>query len=169
MEFYIYLKMEPYLAEWYINENEGEHPIHLQRGSVESDIVSLFLMRRPKDKEPDLGQDANIRIVIPYFKNRDPQYFNYLPERAKTALVKTIYTRFVVQLWQDLHKVENLSGIITEIIYGWMEMHGITPTPENCETLRQCYYRKRKLYHDSVARKAKRQRMKEQKRQDSNE
>lgn len=163
MQFYIYLKMEPYLAEWYIHENDGVHPIHLKRGSAESDIVSLFLTKRPKDVSPDLGKDANLSIIVPSFSYRNPEYYNYLSPRAKTALVKTIYNRFVVQLWQDLHKIENLSCILTDLIYVWMETHGITPTPENCETLRQCYYRKRKLYHDSVSRKEKRRKAKESK------
>lgn len=146
MEFLIYLHLEPYLAEWYLHENENVEPVHLKRGSAESDIVELFLTKLPKDAVPDSEDDANVRIVIPYFRARDPMTYNYLPPRAKKALAKTIYTRFRVQLWEELHRLENTETFITDLIYAWMEKHGISCSPENCETIRQCYYRKRKTY-----------------------
>ena len=40
-QYTIYLDLEPYLAQWFIHEQGGEHPVTLTRGSAESDILEL--------------------------------------------------------------------------------------------------------------------------------
>ena len=69
--FLLYFRFEPYLAQWYIHEMGGTSPVELPRGSVESDILRLFLTKRPDDVPVDTGQDANLAIVIPAFKEKE--------------------------------------------------------------------------------------------------
>ena len=38
----IYLKMEPYLRQWFIHENGGVEPVRLRRGTPESNIFQAF-------------------------------------------------------------------------------------------------------------------------------
>lgn len=145
MDYFVYLKLENYLAEWYINECGG-NPCILKKGSAESDLLELFLQKQPADVPVDLGKEANVVIKIPVFKHHDPRTYNYLPPKAKQALARTIYVRFRVQLWQDLYKLEHTETPITDLIYAWMEAHGISDNEKNWENIRQMYLRKRNNY-----------------------
>lgn len=145
MDIYVYLKLEKYLAEWYIHENGGQ-PVVLKKGCAESDILELFLQKQPQDKPVDLGREANVSIRIPSYKWKDPRVYNYLPPKAKIALAHTIYTRFRVQLWRDLHRLDNTDAPVTDLIYAWMEAHGIEDDGKAWETIRQHYLRKRNSY-----------------------
>ena len=100
-QFLLYFRFEPYLAQWYIHEMGGTSPVELPRGSVEADILRLFLDKRPKDVPVDTGQDANLAIVIPAFKEKEAITYNYLDASAIHCLHSCIRSRFDVQLWQD--------------------------------------------------------------------
>lgn len=141
----VYLKLEPYLAQWFVNEMGGE-PVQLPKRSAEADILEYFLKPTPEGVLPELKQEGDISIILPTFKHKDPAYFNYLPPRAMLALARCISTRFRVQLWQDLHQLHHTESCITDLIYAWMENHGIDLTEQNWETIRQLYFRKRKIY-----------------------
>lgn len=145
MDYYVYLNLERYLAEWYIHESGGS-PVVLKKGSAESDVLECFLQKLPADKMPDTGKESNVTIKIPCFKYKDPRTYNYLPPLAKKALERTIYIRFRVQMWNELYKLDNTECCITDLIYAWMEKHGITPDEKNWENIRQMYLRKRNSY-----------------------
>lgn len=142
----LYVKLEPYVAQWFINEMGGE-PVHLPKRSAESDIIEYFLKPTPNNAVANLPTDGCISIQIPTYKHKDAKYFNYLPPRAMDALERCITVRFRVQLWQDLHKLHKPDcGCLTDLIYAWMENHGIECTEQNWEAIRQFYFRKRKIY-----------------------
>lgn len=151
--YVVYLKVEPYLAQWFIHEQGGGYPVQLTRGSAESDILEVFLKRQPVGQPVDLGLDANLAIYIPTFKSRDPRIYNFLPPKSKKALAICIYRRFRVQLWEELHRLENVGVPISDLVYAFMEKHGIEDTPQNWETIRQMYFRKRKVYSDGYRNK----------------
>ena len=79
-QFLLYFKFEPYLAQWFIHEMGGTSPVELPRGSVESDILQLFLNKQPEDMPDEKREDANLVIAIPTFKHKDPRTYNYLVE-----------------------------------------------------------------------------------------
>ena len=141
----IHLDLEPYLAQWFIHEQGGEHPITLTRGSIESDILELFLTKQPMFVPPFAGKEAT-SVYIPTFKHKDVRTYNYLPPRASLALKKAIRTRFVIALWNDLYKFENIGKRNDELIYAWMEAHGIELNETNWCAISKIYYRKRKVY-----------------------
>lgn len=142
----IYLKLEPYVAQWFVHEMGGE-PVQLPKRSSESDIIEYFLKPKPTDAGENLKEAGDIEISIPTYKHKDTSYFNYMPPKAKAALARCITVRFRVQLWQDLHKLHNPEFCcLTELIYAWMEKHGIDCTEQNWEAIRQFYFRKRKIY-----------------------
>ena len=144
-QFTIHLDLEPYLAQWFIHEQGGEHPVTLTRGSDESDILELFLKPQPS-AIPARPAPTDTQIFIPTFKHKDVRTYNYLPPRATLALKKTIRTRFVIQLWNDLYKFENIGKRNDELIYAWMEAHGIELNETNWCAISKIYYRKRKSY-----------------------
>ena len=144
-QYTIHLDLEPYLAQWFIHEQGGEQPVSLTRGSAESDILELFLQPQP-GATPVRPLPTDTAIYIPTFKHKDVRTYNYLPPRATLALKKTIRTRFVIQLWNDLYKFENIGKRNDELIYAWMEAHGIECNETNWCAISKIYYRKRKVY-----------------------
>lgn len=150
-ETLIYLELDDYLRDWLINENGN--PVKIRRNSAESDILETFLTTPPAEPITDLPAENKVAIILPSFKNKDPRTYNYLPVRARMALAHTIRVRFRVQLWEELQAFENSDCPITEIIYAWMEKHGIDLTEKNWETIRQMFFRKRKVYRDQKTKK----------------
>lgn len=144
-QYLLYLNLEPYLAQWFVHEMGGS-PVRLPKGCAEADIIEMFLIPTPSDALPDLPGNDKVPIYIPTFKYKDVRYYNYLSPRARLALVRCISNSFKVQLWQDIHTLHNTDYRITDIIYAWMEMHGIECNEKNWETIRQMYFRKRKIY-----------------------
>jgi hypothetical protein len=49
-------------------------------------------------------------------------------------------------LWNELSVLFNEDVQISDIIYAFMENHGISDDPKNWETIRQMYLRLRKTY-----------------------
>lgn len=149
----IYLKVEPYLAEWFTHEQGGTQPVHLRRGMVECDILEIFLRPLPKDEQPDTGQGANLAIALPYFKSCDPRSRSYLPPVASRVLARVIHARFRVQLWEELHRLENVGAQLSALIYAWMEKHGISDTESNFFLISKMYYRQRLTYAEHYGKK----------------
>lgn len=147
--------VEPYLKQWFIHEQGGEYPVSLVRGSVESCMLQLFLENK-KAETADIVDEKTLAIRIPSFKRKDPRTYNYLPPMAKVALHKCIKNRFDVQMWQDLHQFSNLGIQIDDLIYAWMEKHGIELTETNWNAIAKRYQRKRRAYIDYNTKKSKR-------------
>ena len=78
----IYLPLEDYLAQWFVNEHGGERPVHLLRGSVESKALETYLEKLPEGGEPEVFADDKVPVRIPTFRTRPPETYNYLPPRA---------------------------------------------------------------------------------------
>lgn len=150
MNMCIYINLEDYIAEWFIHEQGGCTPVHLTRGSVESKLLEVYLVPFPPGgrlvpKEEE-GKNRTVSIMIPNFRNRPPERYNYLPERAMRALHTIIRNRFDVQLWTDLHGFGKIGQQQQDLIYAWMEKHGITPSEKNWCTIAKRYQRQRTHY-----------------------
>lgn len=138
--------MEDYLAQWFVHEQGGTDPVQLMRGSVESKLLELYLAHRPDDLLPDTRGEGKVAIAIPSFRNRPAEVFNYLPPRAMASLQAIVRDRFDLQLWQDLHKFGRIGKRQDELIYAWMEKHGIAMTETNWNSIAKRYQRQRNVY-----------------------
>lgn len=147
----IYLELEGYLRDWLIHKYGN--PVRFIRNSAENDILETFLATPKPDTLPDLPTPNKVAIALPSFKYKDTRTYNYLPPKAKDALSHCIKVNFRVKMWKDLHTLANLDGCITDIIYAWMEQNGIELTEKNWETIRQMYFRKRKIYREKELKK----------------
>ena len=146
-QFLLYIPLEEYLSQWFINEQGGNSPVHLTRGSVESKILEVYLMKRPENVEPDLDQEGKVAIIIPEFRNRPPEYYNHLPKFAVTSLQNVIRARFDISLWKDLNGFGNIiRNRQDELIYAWMEKHGIEINEKNWNAIAKRYQRQRNIY-----------------------
>lgn len=128
--------------------------IRFPMGSAENDILEYSLTTQPADIPVPLKSPDSLAIEIPYFKTKDPRYYNFLPPRAKKALERTIYIRFRIELWNELHTFDSLSHNLSDLIWTFMEKHEIADDPKSWETIRQMYFRMRKTYQKKQQRNA---------------
>ena len=137
----IYLKMEPYLRQWFIHENGGVEPVRLRRGTPESNIFQAFISKKPEEWTA-APEDGSVAIVVPQYKSLDPEYWCYLPPKAARALYNCIKASLDVQLFRELHTIRSKEMQISDLIYAFMEKHGIEDTETNWNTLAKIYKRK---------------------------
>ena len=141
----IYLNLDTYLAQWLTHEYGT--PVVFPKNSYENDLLELSLTTRPKNaSEEGLRGSVTVSISLPYFKNKDVRFHNYLPIEGQRALQKCIRSRFIVCLWQDLHKFGNIGKQKQDLIYAWMAAHGIEATESNWNTLAKIYQRRQDAY-----------------------
>ena len=151
-EILIHLKIDNYLAQWLIHECGG-CPVVFKKHSVENNILYVNLKKRPLFGKRDKPGEGKIPIALPYFKDRDPREYNFLSKPARLALAECIRNRFVVQLWKDLHRFGNIGKRKQDLIWAWMDAHGIEATETNWNTIAKIYKRKRDIYRKREQRK----------------
>ena len=144
--FLVYIRIEPYLRQWFVHDHDGKTPVELRRGSVESKVLEVYLSPQPKDSVPDSGGEDTLAIRIPTFRHKPPETYNHLPKYAQAALINCIRNRFDVELWNDLHHFGRIWRRKDELIYAWMENHGIEMTEANWNAIAKRYQRQRDLY-----------------------
>lgn len=145
-KFLLYLPLEDYIAQWFIHEQGGSVPVQLTRGSVESKLLEVYLTNRPEDTVPEVYSEGMTAIAIPTFRNRPPEVFNYLPKAALNSLISIIRSRFDVKLWEELHHFGKIGKRQDELIYAWMNKHGIDSTEKNWNAIAKRYQRQRNIY-----------------------
>lgn len=149
----VFLKLEPFLAQWFIHDQGGDNPVELTRGSMESMMLEIYLVPRPDGVREQLEPwSGEVAIRVPSFKNKNTKVFNYLTERGRIALKGCIRKRFVIELWQDLFRFENLELRLDEQIFAWMEAHGIDCNDTNYNSIAKIYLRQRKTYRQNKKR-----------------
>lgn len=150
----IYLKMEPYLRQWFIHENGGVEPVRLRRGTPESNIFQAFIGKKPEDWS-SVPEEGCVAIIVPQYIGLDPEYWCYLPPRAKQTLYNCIKSSFDVQLFKELNGVMERRVLLRDIIDSYMEKHGIEDTETNWNALAKIFMRKRENYLRNVRRRLK--------------
>ena len=145
--FLLYLPLEDYLAQWFINDQGGQCPVKLTKGSVESKILEVYLVKRPDDVVPDTDPEGKVAVCIPEFRNRPAEYYNHLPKFAMACLQNIIRQRFDISLWKELNSFGNIiRNRQDELIYAWMEKHGIELNEKNWNAIAKRFQRQRSVY-----------------------
>lgn len=145
-DYSINLELPTYLSQWLLHENGGEQPIAMPKLSLENKILELCLMKLPHNARPDVRTETSVAIAIPTFRRKPPATYNYLPANARDELKKAIRSRFIVQLFQDLHKFGYIGKRKDNLFYAWMEAHGIEPTETNWCAIAKIYQRLHRNY-----------------------
>lgn len=141
-DYVIYLTAPAYLAEW-LTHTFGD-PVILIKESPESRIMNELLVKLPANAKPDMGEGANVRIVIPYFKGKNPEVYNYLHKSGKDALLESFCTLFDKNLWTEVSALENGHVKRKKLIYAFMEKHGIAI--DHWDTVAQRFHRLNQKY-----------------------
>jgi hypothetical protein len=144
--FYLYINIDPYLAQWFIHECGGETPVQLIRGSIEYIWLETFLQRTPEGYTPRLANENTLKILLPNFRSKDTRKYNFLSEAAERTFIALIRNRFDICMWKELYRFDNLVTRLDEIIYAFMDYHGIEHTETNWNAIAKRYQRKRNIY-----------------------
>lgn len=147
-KYNVYLKVPEYLAQW-ITHTFG-NPVELLKESPEMRLLNELLVKLPAGATPDMGDDSNITIPIPYFKGKDPSVYNYLYQTGKVAMVESFSSLFKKNLVCELTDLKNCfkeDGKRVKrstLIYAFMEKHGIDE--RHWDTVAQIYHRATDAY-----------------------
>ena len=148
----INIGLPQYLAQWFLHAQGGVEPVKLDKGSVESKVLQVFLTRPPKDYVPEQKKEGQIAIFIPDNKTKDPLYYNYLPKNAQDLLVSCIHDRFVIELFTDINKLNNMGIHRKKLIRAWMQSHGIEYSGTNWDVIEKNYMRAANAYRQNLHR-----------------
>ncbi len=158
-DFLFYLKMPPYLRQWFVHRHSGSEPVVLRQGSVESRLVKLGQSKPPLDFVPSLPKADEVAVCIPYSKARDPRTYGYLSPTAKRALLDMVKNAFLVDCWTFLHDFGHIGQQQKELIYLYMEQRGIKEDGTCWDAIAKAYQRLRKNELSNESKKRKRQRL----------
>ncbi len=141
----IYLKLEPYLKDWFIHEHGGKVPVDLKKNSPEMNIIHGFISIKPADYVDD-HNETDVPIEVPVFKGLNPQSWCYLPPRSKQLLYNCIKNCFDTELFNEMMEMRKMHVSVTDLLYVFMEKHGINETETNWLALMKIYQRKTDSY-----------------------
>ena len=147
-QFSLYIKAPDYLRDWLRHDfwNAETGRVEFPRNSQERIVLELFLKKAPADVQPPTAEEGMLRVEVPSTHGKNPATFNYLSPAGETAFLSTIKRRFKKLVWDELHVIRPDEVQITDIVYAFLDKHGIEPTETNWETVRQMYARLRKIY-----------------------
>ena len=151
-----YISLPQYLAQWFINDQGGEYPVKLRRGSIEAKIVETFVQTPPKNESPVFSTDDDTAVLIPHFRRKDPVFYNYLSPIAKDAICETIRNRFDIELFNDLFSLPLIHNRIDMMLEAWMQCHGIEINDTNWNAVAKRYQRQRKAYRATMRKRKER-------------
>lgn len=140
----IYLKVPTYLDQWLRHDywNPVTDRVEFERGSNLHSILSTFLRKEPTGYERGDVSDL-LPVEVPTFKGMNPDQHNYLSHEGKKALISAIKRNFKTLIDRELSVFYFADVTIIDIIYAFMEKHGIDKTEKNHEAIRQMYKRQR--------------------------
>ena len=159
-QYCIYLKMPPYLRQWFIHRHGGNDPVILRRGSIESKMLRRATVPLPPDTVPLRQQEGEVAVCIPYYKSHDPRVYNFITETGKRAMVDRIKDDFALDVWDYLHDFGKIGKQLKDLIYLFMEQRGIHEDGTCWDAIAKIYQRLRHVYLTNNRQKNKRLRSK---------
>lgn len=141
-DFFIYIKLEHYVAEWLIDALG--RPVRFPRGSFENAIIHRYLRPTPPGTLPILPKEDYVPIVIPDSRYKPPHLYNYFGVRGQKVLKEAIDILFRLDMWAGLSPLLVSPGELNQGIYEWCDRHGISI--DSREAVRQKFYRIRRSY-----------------------
>lgn len=144
-QYTIYIESPSYIDGWLRNDfwNPESGRVEFPRGSAPRAILQS-LLRKPPVGYIEKPAPGLLPVEVPSFKGINPASFNYLSESGRRALVNTCKKLFRARLFEELGPLMEHDIMITDVIYDFMDRHGIEGTEKNWETIRQMYFRMRK-------------------------
>lgn len=144
-QFSVYVSLPDYLHQWLRHEfwDEDTGRVVFPQGSAPRAVLQSLLRPKPRDWQQE-DTTGMLRIEVPSVKGVNPATFNYLSAHGQAALTSACKSLFRSVLWLELNPLFPHDVQITEVVYDFMDRHGIERTERNWEAIRQMYSRMRK-------------------------
>lgn len=141
-KYSVNVKMPDYLAQWLMNEfwSEECRMIVFPRGSAAACVLSSCLCKAPACMPVYSG---GLPVAIPTVRGLNPAVYNHVTKKGQAALVATCRRMFKAMLYQELGNLFEHDVAVSDLIYAFLEKHGIEDSPKNWEAVRQIYIRLR--------------------------
>ncbi len=99
----VQVNCEPYLIR-FLETLYGPQPISFPRKSNFNAILDVFLDKPPFNySEPDYGEHS-LKILLPYFENKDIRSYNYLSPKKQVTFTKEIWKYFKISYRNEIAK-----------------------------------------------------------------
>lgn len=131
MQVVFYINPPEYLAQWFIDATGGVSPVKLPKGSPYSAFLRIYIRHKKERESFGIPPQGALPIIVPAFPGKDPLYHNFLPERAKKVFCEMIRDAFDQQIFRDMSFIATLGKNKSDLIFLWMEEHGIEPSEKN--------------------------------------
>ena len=138
--------MPSYLRQWFIHRHGGSEPVKLIKGSIESKLLKIALVKQPENVVIRTKMPDEVAVCIPYSKARDPRTYNFITKTGKRALIANVKNSFDVDCWNFLHDFGAITMQQKDLIYLYMEQHGIIEDGSCWDSIAKNYQRLRKNY-----------------------
>ena len=145
-EYQVYIKMPSYLRQWFIHRHGGSEPVKLIKGSIESKLLKIALVKQPENVVIRTKMPDEVAVCIPYSKARDARTDNVITGTGKRALIANGKSSFDVDCWNFLHDFRAITMQQKDLIYLYMEQHGIIEDGSCWDSIAKNYQRLRKNY-----------------------
>ena len=143
-QFSVFIKAPDYLHQWLSHDfwDADSGRVVFPQGSAPRAVLKSLLRSKPKGwtQGDTIGL---LPVEVPSFKGLNPAKFNYLSKDGQAALVAACKDLFQATMYLELHPLFSHDVQITNVIYDFMDRHGIDRDPKNWEAIRQMYYRLR--------------------------
>ncbi len=128
-----------YLHSIYPSENS---PIALQHTSL-GILVKELLTKTPAGYKPKQYEEGeHIEMVLPYFKDLDIHYNNYISENSEKIIRKWVQNKFYFDLREHIENWKSMPGFEIKIaINHFCDIHNINPDHYKTNSLYRDYYR----------------------------
>ena len=137
-DVFLNLILPPYLKQWLINATGGTEPIRFAKGSPYSSFLREFLRHKRECESFTMWSPECVRIVIPHFPGKDPEYYNYISPKSSDAFVDMVRDFFDCELARVVKSFDNIGRCKYNILTAWMENHGIEVDDRNtCAVLKR--------------------------------
>lgn len=122
-----------YLRQWIVFTTGSEKEISFPKGSPFNSFLRVFLRHKREREKFVPVSDNTVNIVVPKFPGKDPDYHNYLPDKAQKALAELIRDWFDAELFRSMSLFDKncTPKRRQEFLLLWMEENGIETDDRN--------------------------------------
>lgn len=144
-KFTVYISPPTYLEQWLRHEfwDVETSRVKLPRGSSAYEVLKASLQKTPTGYVSS-EEEGSLPVSVPSIKGIDMAKFCFVSESGKVAVVSACKNLFRVNFINELKSLFVLDVPITDVVYNYMDRHGIERTEQNWEAIRQMFYRQRK-------------------------
>lgn len=142
-KFFVYIQLPEYLLQWFCHNAKMEDgAVVPAKNSMFSKVLENSLKRQPMvfDSEQYVG---NLKIRLPEYRYKRPEFYNYLAKIGKQALIDEIYNEFDIELWDAIRILGKINRYRKSAVMAWMDAEGIECSDKNYNAVIKHYNRLR--------------------------